>query len=54
MTVLKFIDETLRDGPQSLWATRMRAETMLEAAPLLDAQDFPGPQSCLVRRSKPQ
>jgi oxaloacetate decarboxylase alpha subunit len=40
MTVLKFIDETLRDGPQSLWATRMRTETMLEAAPLLDAAGF--------------
>jgi len=38
--VLKFIDETLRDGPQSLWATRMRAETMLEAAPLLDGAGF--------------
>lgn len=40
MTVLKFIDETLRDGPQSLWATRMRTETMLEAAPLLDRGGF--------------
>lgn len=34
--MLRFIDETLRDGPQSLWATRMNTRTVLEAATLLD------------------
>ncbi|MGD9943954.1 MAG: hypothetical protein AB7S98_12025 [Burkholderiaceae bacterium] len=31
-----FIDETLRDGPQSLWATRVNTRTVLEAATLID------------------
>lgn len=34
--MLRFIDETVRDGPQSLWATRMNTRTVLEAATLLD------------------
>lgn len=34
--MLKFIDETMRDGPQSMWATRMNTRTMLEAATLID------------------
>ena len=38
--MLDFIDETLRDGPQSLWATRMRTETMLEASTFLNKAGF--------------
>lgn len=38
--MLQFVDETLRDGPQSLWATRMNTETMLEASGLLDKAGF--------------
>lgn len=38
--MLKFIDETMRDGPQSLWATRMDTRTMLEASPLINKAGF--------------
>lgn len=38
--MVQFIDETLRNGPQSLWATRMNTRTMLEAAPFLDKAGF--------------
>jgi len=38
--VVGFVDETLRDGPQSLWATRMKTEDMLGAAPWLDGAGF--------------
>lgn len=38
--MLEFVDESLRDGPQSLWATRMRTESMLAVAPLLDKVGF--------------
>lgn len=34
------IDETFRDGPQSLWATRMRTATMLGGAAFADAAKF--------------
>jgi oxaloacetate decarboxylase (Na+ extruding) subunit alpha len=37
---LRFVDETLRDGPQSLWASRLRTETMLTVGPLLDRAGF--------------
>ncbi|HHL22906.1 MAG TPA: hypothetical protein ENJ52_15450, partial [Aliiroseovarius sp.] len=33
-------DSTFRDGQQCLWATRMRTEHMLPAAPLFDAAGF--------------
>lgn len=33
-------DETLRDGPQSLWATRMRTESMLGATEWIDRAGF--------------
>src|SRR5690606_35582720 len=32
LTMLGFVDETFRDGPQSLWATRMNTASMLVAA----------------------
>ncbi|MCC5859684.1 MAG: hypothetical protein JJT90_16115 [Ectothiorhodospiraceae bacterium] len=35
-----FVDETFRDGPQSLWATRMRTEAMLGAADWVNRAGF--------------
>ncbi|HQQ70185.1 MAG TPA: pyruvate carboxylase subunit B [Alicycliphilus sp.] len=35
-----FVDETLRDGPQSLWATRMKTAAMLGATDELDRSGF--------------
>jgi oxaloacetate decarboxylase alpha subunit len=35
-----FEDETFRTAPQSLWATRMRTETMLGIAPTVDQAQF--------------
>jgi oxaloacetate decarboxylase alpha subunit len=37
---VEFIDETLRDGPQSLWASRVNTETLAAIAPTLDAAGF--------------
>ena len=37
---LKFVDTTLRDGPQSLWSLRMRTYMMLPVAPILDDAGF--------------
>jgi pyruvate/oxaloacetate carboxyltransferase len=38
--VTGFVDETLRDGPQSLWATRMKTEDMLGATQWMDRAGF--------------
>ena len=35
-----FVDETLRDGPQSLWATRMKTEHMLGATEWINRAGF--------------
>ncbi|MBI3370938.1 MAG: pyruvate carboxylase [Betaproteobacteria bacterium] len=35
-----FVDETYRDGPQSLWATRMKTETMLGATQWMNRAGF--------------
>ena len=35
-----FVDETFRDGPQSLWATRMKTEHMLGAAEWINRAGF--------------
>jgi oxaloacetate decarboxylase alpha subunit len=40
MREITFVDTTLRDGHQSLWATRMTTAHMLPIAPLLDAAGF--------------
>ncbi len=40
MREVGFEDETFRTGPQSLWATRMRTETMLGIAPTVDRAQF--------------
>lgn len=40
MKKISFIDSTLRDGHQSLWATRMKTAHMLPIAPLLDQAGF--------------
>lgn len=40
MKEIRFVDTTLRDGHQSLWATRMRTAHMLPIAPLLDQAGF--------------
>ncbi|HXK31011.1 MAG TPA: pyruvate carboxylase subunit B [Candidatus Binatia bacterium] len=37
---LKFLDETLRDGQQTLWATRMKTESMLPIAPVMDEAGY--------------
>ena len=34
MAHIEFVDETLRDGPQSLWGMRMRAGMALPIAPV--------------------
>lgn len=40
MKEIEFVDTTLRDGHQSLWATRMKTAHMLPIAPLLDEVGF--------------
>src|SRR3989304_4192306 len=35
-----FVDESLRDGPQSLWATRMKTATMLGATEWINRAGF--------------
>ena len=35
-----FVDETFRDGPQSLWATRMKTESMLGATEWINRAGF--------------
>lgn len=40
MKKINFVDTTLRDGHQSLWATRMRTAHMLPIAPLMDEAGF--------------
>ena len=40
MRKLGFEDESFRTGPQSLWATRMKTETMLGIAPKVDEAGF--------------
>ena len=39
-TEIKFVDTTVRDGNQSLWALNMRVGVMLTALPALDAAGF--------------
>ena len=40
MAHIKFLDQTLRDGPQSLWGLRMRAGMAASIAPVLDRTGF--------------
>ncbi|MEI9476623.1 MAG: hypothetical protein WCO26_08615 [Deltaproteobacteria bacterium] len=40
MNEISFVDSTLRDGPQSLWACRMTAPEMLSIAPTIDQAGF--------------
>lgn len=42
MNQIKIVDTTLRDGQQSLWACRMRAEAMLPAIGDIDAAGYDG------------
>jgi oxaloacetate decarboxylase (Na+ extruding) subunit alpha len=42
---IEFVDETFRDAPQSVWATRMRTESMIGIAPMLDEAGFK--QACV-------
>lgn len=37
---LRILDETLRNGQQSLWATRMRTRSMLPIAPVMDEAGY--------------
>lgn len=39
---MKFVDETLRDGHQSLWATRMKTKSMLPIVKTIDEAGFDG------------
>ncbi len=40
MAQIEFLDETMRDGQQSLWGLRMRAGMALPVSPLLDKTGF--------------
>ena len=40
MKEISFVDTTLRDGHQSLWATRMKTAHMLPIAPVIDRAGF--------------
>lgn len=40
MKEINFVDTTLRDGHQSLWATRMKTSHMLPIAPVIDNAGF--------------
>jgi oxaloacetate decarboxylase (Na+ extruding) subunit alpha len=40
MKEISFVDTTLRDGHQSLWATRMKTAHMMPIAPLMDRAGF--------------
>ena len=40
MAEIQFIDQTFRDGQQSLWGMKMRAQHMLPVAADLDAAGF--------------
>lgn len=40
MKKLQFLEETLRDGQQSLWANRMTTASMLPVAPMMDKAGF--------------
>ena len=40
MAHIEFVDETMRDGQQSLWGMRLQAGMALPAAPLLDRTGF--------------
>jgi len=40
MKEISFVDTTLRDGHQSLWATRMRTAHMIPVAPIIDEAGF--------------
>lgn len=42
MSEVRIVDTTFRDGQQSLWATRMRAEAMLPAIGDVDSAGFDG------------
>ena len=40
MAHIQFVDETLRDGQQSLWGMRMQAGMALPVSPVLDRSGF--------------
>lgn len=40
MAHIEFLDETMRDGQQSLWGLRMRAGMALPVTPLIDNTGF--------------
>lgn len=57
MSDIHFVDTTLRDGPQSLWAGRMSTDAMLPALADIDAAGFQGiefflPGTQFVRHAK--
>ena len=40
MAHVEFLDETMRDGQQSLWGMRMQAGMALPVSPLIDRTGF--------------
>ena len=40
MAHIEFLDETMRDGQQSLWGMRMQAGMALPVAPIIDRSGF--------------
>ena len=40
MTKIEFVDQTMRDGQQSLWGIRMRAYQAARALPHIDRTGF--------------
>ena len=40
MAHIEFLDETMRDGQQSLWGMRMQAGMALPVAPLIDRTGY--------------
>jgi len=40
MAHIEFLDETMRDGQQSLWGLRMQAGMALPVSPLIDRTGF--------------
>jgi oxaloacetate decarboxylase alpha subunit len=52
MTEIRFVDTTIRDGPQSLWANNIRTGAILSVAPLLDRAGFEAIETIYVDPKK--
>ena len=59
MAHIELLDETMRDGQQSLWGMRMQAGMALPVAPMIDRSgyrviDLTGSSSVIERRPLPE